>query len=324
MKIEEVVPFANAVVALFDANYAVLRGFDVKFKNPYKTDVLLPKIAAASGVIITLGKRDQNKEDTKSRNLVMDEDVAIIKDLKYWLEACIADGTITDSLGSFVLGSLSDSISKHNINAFHTAYEAVYSKITETDNAAALAAKGFDADKVAAFKDVHDRAMEFQGDKVILKVEISELSEANQLILNACKDECMVVVKGLRSLAETTGNKDLKAKATEKALLKTFRPTPAKKPRKRHIKKASSVILTSKMVAKNIWKIKLLTDVKVMMCRKRLKTDECTDGTLLPFNVEIEVKKKDIEGEGEYVKFTNLDTSKKAVVQVFEVVVELT
>ena len=130
MKIEEVVPFGNAVVALFDANYAALWAFDVKFKNPYKTEVLLPKIAAASGVIVTFGKRKQNKADTKSRNGVMDEGTPIVKDLKYWIEACIADGTITDSLDSFDLGAFLNSITKRNINAFHTAFELIYAKIT--------------------------------------------------------------------------------------------------------------------------------------------------------------------------------------------------
>lgn len=317
MKIADVVPYSLAVRALFDANYTALFGYDDQFENPYKADVWQPKIDAANGVVVTLGKREQNQADTKTRNKYMDNLSPILKDLEYRIGLCITAGTITDSLSSFGLGAFNRSIDKKSINAFHTAYETTITAVNA--NQTALTAKGFTATKTGTINTNHQKAWDMQDTKIELKEAIADLSDDNQVILNAVLDEDQKVVNGLRAMAEATGDTELKKKATLKAILKTVVPTAAKKPRNRKIKMASSIVLNKDLVAKNLVQLTLKTNVRVTLCRTVLKTDQCTTGIDLPYNVMWEGKKADIPGTGEFVKLTNKSTSKDAVVLAFEI-----
>jgi len=322
IKIEQVVVYSLATKALFEAHYDDLILFDDQFTNPYKTDTWQPKIDAASGVIVTLGLRKLNKGDTEKRNKFMDNLTPILKNLQYKIQQCITAGTITDSLSSFGLGAFNNSISKKAINNFHTAYEVTIAKVTVTANQEALIAKGFTEAQIESITTNHNGAWELQETKIELKEEISDLSEDNQIILHACLTEDQKVINGLRALAESTSNTELKKKATQKAILKSVRPTPAKKPRNRNIQVASSIVLKTNHVAKNVLQLTLKTNVIVTLCRTSLKTDQCTSGITLPFSNLWEGKLKDIPGTGKYIKLTNQDTSKPAKVLALEIVVQ--
>ena len=320
IKIEQVVVYSLATKALFEAHYEALKDFDTQFENPYKTDVWQPKIDAASNVVVTLGLRKLNKGDTAKRNTFMDNLTPILKDLEYKINQCITAGTITDSLSSFGLGAFNNSISKKSINNFHTAYETTFTRVTANQDA--LIAKGFTELKIESITTNHNGAWELQETKIELKEEISDLSEENQVTLNAVLTEDQKVINGLRALAESTSNIELKKKATQKAILKSIRPTPAKKPRNRNIKTASSIVLKTNPVAKNVLQLTLKTNVTVTLCRTILKDDQCTSGIELPFNRMWEGKLKDIPGTGKYIKLTNQDTSKPAKVLALEIVVQ--
>ena len=317
MKIEDVVPYSLAVRALFDANYDALIAYDDQFTAPYKADTWQPKIDAASTIIITLGKRKQNKENTKKRNAFMDNLTPILKDLQYRIGLCITAGTITESLSSFGLAAFNDSINHHSIDQFHDDYILTISRVNA--NQTALTAKGFTTTKTGTITTNHDKAWELQDVRIETKQSIADLSDDDQVILNALLDEDQKVINGLRAMAEATGDTELKKKATKKAILKTVVPTAAKKPRNRKIKKASSIVLNKDLVAKNVVQLTLKTNVKVTLCRTVLKTDQCTTGIDLPFGEMWEGKKADIPGTGEYVKLTNKSTSTDAVVLAFEI-----
>ena len=182
MKIEDVVPYSLAVRALFDANYDALILYDDQFTAPYKADTWQPKIDAASGIIITLGKRNQNKENTKNRNIYMHNLTPILKDLQYRIGLCIANGTITDSLSSFGLAAFNDSINQESINQFHDDYILTIARVIA--NQTALTAKGFTTTKTGTITTNHQKAWDLQDVRIETKEAIADLSDDDQTVLN--------------------------------------------------------------------------------------------------------------------------------------------
>ena len=319
MKIELVYSYAMATKALFQANYAALVQFDNQFANPYLSNVFEPKIIAAKHLIGTLGKRNQNKEDTKIRNQMMDNIQPLLINLEYNIKNCISDGTITCSLQTFQLAAFRKSIYKRSIHSFHLASRQTIAKVIE--NQAALTAKGFTVEKTQMIKDYSNSAYAIQTEKIELKGEISNLSIANQIIINACLDECQKIINALQAMTRSTSNKELQRRATSKAILRSVVPTPSKKPRKRTIKPGSTIILTSRLAAKNILLLTLQTNVTVTLCRSPLKSQPGPTDLHLPYNMTWEGKKADIPGTGPYIMLTNHDLSQKAIVSVFQVIV---
>ncbi|MEI8204405.1 MAG: hypothetical protein WCH34_15390 [Bacteroidota bacterium] len=321
LKIGQVVPFSFATRSLYNAYYDALALYYSQFATPYLTVVWQPLIDDAAAIIETLGLRSQNVEDTKIRNAYMDNLPPILKDLKYKVKKCIKAGTITDSLSSFVIAAFTKSISQKSNFNFHSAYDICIAKVTS--NKAALIAKGFTQLHIDSITDNHNSAWEIQQTKIDLREEISNLSINNQNILNLCIDEDKKVIEALKAMAEATSNKELLEKATQKAILSSFSPIPPKNARRRNIQKASSIIIRSNMHAKNLLQLTLLTDVEVILYRVELKNDINETGTTLHYNVKWEGKKANILGTGNYIKITNKSTSKKAVVLLKEIDVNL-
>lgn len=319
IEIKQVVPYSNAVLSLLNNHFNDVVTFDPNLADPYIEDVFMPKITAADNVVMTSSLRKQSKTDTQNRNKEMDKETPILTELDYRLNQCINDGTITESLSSFALGEFNRCITTRDVAGFHVAYETTYTKINITAIADALDAKGFDAAKILSIKTIHDNVITIQNEKGDLKVKISDLSEANQKVLNTVLQEDQKVLNAIKSMAKTKGNKELAKRATSKAVLSSVTPAPVKVPRNKHIPAGSSIILRSDIVAKNIIQLTLLTDVEVKISRQSLKSIIPTTGTHLPFNEMWTGKKDDIPGTGKYIKLTNYSTTKKAIVRYFEV-----
>ena len=319
MKLEKVVSYAKAVKTLFDANKRPVVNYNKKLVDPFEADVLDTQIAAVEVMLGTGVLRKLNKGDTATRNVFMDNESSILKDLEYKVKLCIADGSITDGLASFGLTAFRKGINEHNIGLFHTSYESTLSRINEGGNAAALDAAGFTSTNIDELTKTHDGAWDLNTTKINLKLEINSLSVANQLLVNTLLATCQQILDAIKAYAESISNKILAKQATVSAVLKSVAPTAPKKPRNRNIKVGSSIILNTDVVAKNIMQLTLGTDVVVNICRVELKTDVCTVGTPLVFKKMVELQKKDLFGTGRYVKLTNMSTTKKAKVLCFEV-----
>ncbi|MEI6509204.1 MAG: hypothetical protein WCO54_12025 [Bacteroidota bacterium] len=305
MKIQHVVPYSNAIKALIIAFYTLLSTYKPKFLDPYREDVWEPKIQAANEIIMARGLQNLNKGKTKDRNAVMDTMIPTIDDLRFDIQECINSGTITDSLASFDLANLSKSILKHDIDLFHTSYEIAIDRINE--NKVALIAEGFTQIKIDKITSLHNKAISIQVDKSDLDEEITDLSKANQVIINACLKEDQNVLNGIKAMAKSMGDKELAKRATKTAVLKSIDATPDKKILARKIKPASSIIIATNYIAKDILQLILLTDVKIYLFRTMNKTDEFVSGRGLELNVPWTGKVKDIPGEGKYIKLHNAD-----------------
>jgi hypothetical protein len=311
------------VKALFDEHKAAIVVYNKKLKDPFEAEVLDVQIEAVELMLGTGVLRKLNKGDTKKRDAFMVKETPILNDLEYKIKLCIADGTIEDSLESFGLGAFRKGIRDNNINLFHTSYESTIARVNIAENTAALEAVDFTADNIIAITTQHDGAWDLNTTKINLKLEINSLSVANQLLVMALLGTCQQILDAIHAYAASINDKILMKQATYAAVLKSVVPTLAKKPRKRKIAVASSIILNTDLVAKNIMQLTSLTDVDLEICLVENKTDSCVVGTPLVFKTLLELKKKDLHGTGRYVKITNKSTTKKAVVLYFEVVVVL-
>jgi len=317
MKLEHVVSYATAVKALFDAHKDDVVNYNHLLDDPFEANQLDTKIAAVGSMLGTGVLRKLNKGETADRNSYMDKLIPILNDLEFKINICRTNGTITDSLASFGLSAFRAAIYKHEIDKFHLSYESTYARVGLVTTP--LADVGFTAAKVTSIKGWHNKAWDLNTTKINLKLEINTLSRGNLAMVNDLLGVCQDVIDSIRAYAASEGDKKLMKQATRSAIEKSVVPTSAKKPRKRNIGPGSSVVLRKDMVAKNILQMTLLTDVKVLVCRQVLKTDACVTGSVLPFGTMVEMKKKEIMGSGEFVKLTNVDTNKKAVVLVYEV-----
>ena len=241
--------------------------------------------------------------------------------MEYKIKSCIKAGTITDDYVSFGLSGLRKNIKLKDFDGFHLSYELVIGKVNA--NHTALIAKGFTANKITSITTMHDKAQNKQHANMLLETQINTRSTTNQGIIDVVMGLNTEVIAAIKAYANSIDDKDLVKKATWNALMKQVRQTPVKKPINKKLKMGSSIVLRTNMVDKNLLQLTLLTDVKVIIYRTELKSMVLTDGLELPFNELWEGKKEDLPGTGEFIKLTNLNTLKKAVVRCFELDVQV-
>ena len=315
-KIEDVGPVSEVLRNLRDTIKTELEAYDSKFSDEWVDETWSPAIDDALEMEPTDGLIDQHKANTKERNFDMVSLLPISKDLEYKIKSCIKAGTITDDYTSFGLSGLRNNIKLKDFDGFHLSYELVIGKVNA--NHTALIAKGFTADNITSITTWHDKAQNKQNANMLLITQINTRSTTNQGIIDivmALNKEVLFAIKGY---SNSIDDKVLAKKATWNALMRQVRQTPVKKPINKKLKVGSSIVLRTNMVDKNLLQITLLTDVKVIIYRTKLKSTVLTDGLELPFNELWEGKKEDLPGTGEYIKITNLNTLKKAVVRCFE------
>ncbi len=321
IKIEDVVSFGDVLRALFVANYTGVVALDADFANPWKTDTFDVQKQAVNEMVTTPGLRELNKGDTAKRNKFMDDMLRLTAKLDYAIGKCIAAGTITDSKGSFGVGTLNKTISDRNIGLFHTSYEVTLARINATGNAAALNAKGFTAVNLSDFSGLHDSAWGMNTTKINLKQDISTLSGNDKILVDTFMATCMFLIAGIRAHAKFVGNKELAKKASFNGVKKSVEPTAAKKARNISVKEFASRVFATDVPAKHKMQFILQTkDVTVTVCRQNLKTGVCSSGTTLEFGRMLEVVKSGILGSGEFIVVTN-SASKKIVVKYLKIVV---
>jgi len=321
IKIEYVAAVSNTLRMIFEPIQPQLEIYNPYFTEDYLNDVWKPAIDDAVNMVPTKGLMNESKKKVGKRNENMVALTPIIPDLEYKIGVCIDAGTITDSLESFGLSDFKKSISKREFDKFHLAFELVNTQVNL--NKVALIAKGFTQPKITNIKTLHDNAWQFEQERKQLDKDVNDLSVLNSGIIDKVLAEDTKVIKVIKAYAESTSNKELAKSVTWNALLRQVRPTPEKKILKKKLKEGASILIKTKMDTKNILQLTLLTDVKVIIYRTDLKTNVSTEGTELPFNELWEGKKEDIPGTGEYIKLTNLNTLKKAVVKCFELDIQI-
>lgn len=324
MKTEEVSPFANKALALFDTYFDEVKVFAIELANPFRDTIWVPSIVAASEVVMTLSDQEQNKGFTDTRNAFMDAEVPILNDLRWSIKECRRTGSITDTLASFYITPLIKSISGKRIKSFQTNYEMLIDRVNQTDNKAALIAQGFTQAKIDSIIDNHDGAINAEISKTTIEQTISNLSLSNQHILNACLNNTHKVINALYAMAKAKGYKELQKAATTSAILKSVRPTPPAKPSNRKIKKLSSIVLYTDFALKNYIQIILLTQDKVYLYRSDLKTGAPVGELFLVYKTPWLGKIADIPGTGRYIKVFNASTNGTVTISILKIITENT
>lgn len=305
MKIEDVVPFGNSLKALFVAYKTPVVAFDADYDDPWITDTFDAQKDAVNSMVVTLGLRKLNAEDTKTRNDWMDKETELLNKLDYVVKKCIKNGTITDGVGSFGIGAFLKSITQRDIENFHVNYQVTKARIASGGNAAALNTAGFTTANVASLKNNHDKAWDMNTTKINLKQDISTLSIANQGIVDTFMTTCMGLLKAIRAYAKSISDKELAKKATKGAVLSTVGPMPEKKPRVKTLEPGSRVVISN---IPSKYKMQMTLETKggkVKVCKQELRSNECTDGIALMLDAMLEVTKSGLPGTGDYVVLTN-------------------
>ena len=315
MRIGQIAFYSLAVKALFKARYAEIIAFDPSFTDPWLQNNWLPKYNLAKKIIMTDGMSSQNKDYTKQRNAFMNALKPILSELKYVINKCIEQETITQKYATFGLAQFNRSITKKSIYKFNMAYHVTISQINA--NAQALIDKGFTQQKIQSITFNHDKAWEIQNNRITLKRDISDLSIANQKVLYNCLKVNQQIINVIRAMAESTGNHKLKARATQKSILRSVSRTKAPKPRIRNINPASSIVISKRIPAKNIIQFTLLTDVSVKIYRTTQKAQPCEQGLDLEYNKTWQGHKTDIPGKGRFLKIYNTCFNQKARVRLY-------
>jgi len=306
IKLKDVVGYALASQALLDTNSVAVKAYDTTVGGTWETLVFDVQFAAVEGMVSGGGMEGLNVEDTKLRNGYMNNETPILRDLTYKIKACIKAGTITDGLLSFNLGALKKSISKKDINGFHLAYTTTMARINAGGNAAALNTAGFTTAKQTSITTNHDFAWGIQNTKITLKVNISELSAANQIIVKALLASCAHIIKAVRAYAESVSNTTLMKKATQKAVLSTVTPAKPIGVRGRRIEQNQSICWLQHPTLRDDMEFTLFTETgSATVCRMDSKTGTCTAGIVLVFDIKVTLKKMEVPGTGDCIIITN-------------------
>jgi hypothetical protein len=314
IKLEDVAPWARATQNLFNANFDGVTAYDTDLADPYNADVWTPIIEAVETMILPQGLIKLNKQQTGERNGKLKAESPLITDLEFAINKCIKAGTITDGIGAFDLTALKRSITNKDINAFHTAYDICYARIVA--NATPLAAKGFTTDKKNAFKANHDSAMQIQNSRQARKLEIKDLSSADQTKVNLCISTSQSVIDSIFAYAKSTSNEDLMKEATGKAILKSVVPTPEKKARIRKMNATETIIYQRNISGTKTMQFTVKTKETIQLGKS--ETIEGTPSATMNLAPEtlVSVKKAQIPGTGEFIKLINPNLT-KAEVEVF-------
>jgi hypothetical protein len=319
MKLANVITFSLATQALFDANKPALVIFNPLLGGTFESLTWTGQMGAVSNMFSTGNLIKLNAGDTKTRNTFMRNLRPILKNLEFKIDICIANGTITDSLSSFGLAALRESINKYAISDFHLAYISLMGRIAAGGNTAALNTAGFLTANITSIKTNHDGAWNMSTTKIDLSLSIKSLSQSNQIIVNTLMATNMQVIKSMHAYAESISNAGLIKMTTKVAILSSVVPTPAKKPRNRHIAENTSICYQQNPVARDKMQFTLMTNgAEAFICRMPTKTGTCGLGIPLVYNEMTELKKADVPGTGDNIIITN-NGSAKMVVKVFVV-----
>jgi len=308
VKLVDVASYSLAVKSLFDANKTAVVAYDPDFVDPFEANWVLQ----ISGVSEMLGTRvliSLNKGETVVRNGYMDSLRPMLKNLEYKIKVCRTAGSITDSVASFGLTALRESITEHDINSFNTAFESTISRVMLAGNKAALIAKGFLLVNMNAMVTQHDLAWEMNTTKIDISTEVHSLSVGNQALVKALLETDQSVIDAMQAYAQSVGNADLIKKATGVAILKTIVPTKVVGPHGRKIGENQSICWLMNTANRDKLEFTLMTESgAASVCRMNSKTGVCSGGIPLVFDVKLTTKKLLIPGTGDCIIITNTGT----------------
>ena len=303
---EFIAPLARLINTSFDTDKDAIIAFDSTFDDPFEAnwqDVIAKVEALIFPEAVTrlmTGQKD-------IRNAAMTALSPMLTVLAIRIKAGVENGTITQTLKSFMLDKLNASINKLSIVKFNVAFTATITQVLITANAAALDTLGFTIKMQDQLSGFHKKAMSAQGSYTTLKISRKNLSPANLLVLKQCYDmTAQVCVAGVGTFSNPLVTEKVSQYTISKAI-DSVRPTPVIEPRDRHIAATKSMCLKTNPVKKDTFQMTLTTQVPdpIYYCMCDLKTGVCTTGGVLEYNKTINILQKDIPGSDAHLVISN-------------------
>ena len=319
MKNEDVAPLARLIDESFDEDEDAITAFDPTLVSPFETNwqgLMVTVEGLQMPEAITRLMTDQG--DIIKGGMVAQ--IPLVKVLGIRITMAITNGTIADSLKSFGLDKVNQSIHDFNTKKYTVAFVNMMGLINEKKNKNALINIGFTQPMYDLLNGNNITITSGQKTYNTLKISRKNLTPANLLSIKMLKDmTSRVCVSGVGTFSMPL-NKDKVAQYVQSKVLKSIRPTPVQEPRKRYFAATKSMCIKTKPVGRDTIQMTLLSECEqpIYYCMCDLKTGVCVSGGVLVYNVTTSIKQKDIKGSGTHLVISNSNLT-NAVVRVFTI-----
>ena len=319
MKNEDMAPLARLIDKSFDVDIDKITAFDPNLVSPFE-DGWQALMGMVEGLVLP---EVVTRLMTDQGDIIKEAMVAqspLLKVLGIRIEMAIAKGTIADSLRSFGLDKLNESIHHFNIKGYTVAFGNMMALINTVDCKAVLINSGFSQGMYDLLDSNNNTISTAKKEFDKLKITRKNLSPANKLVIKQLYEMTAMVCKSAVGVFSMPKDKDKIAQYTIRKVLKTVRPTLVQKPRNRYFGATKSMCIKTKPVGRDTIQMTLLSEVvePIYYCMCDTKTGVCLSGGVLEYNVTTSIKQKDIKGSGRHLVISNSNLT-NAVVRVFTV-----
>ncbi len=319
IKNEDVAPLARLVDESFDIDIDAITAFDPTLVSPFEDNwkKLIDNVEALQmPEAITRLMTDQG-DIIKG---AMTEQSPLFKVLAIRITMAITKGTITDSLRSFGIEKVNESINEFSTKKYTVAFTNVMTLINAKSIKNALINIGFTQPMYDLLNNNNKTITDAQKTYNTLKISRKNLTPANLLSIKQLYDMTALVCKSGVGTFSMPVDKDKIAQYTISKVMKSVRPTPVQKLRNRYFAATKSMCIKTKPVGKDTIQMTLLSEceqpIYYGMCD--LKTGVCLSGGVLVYNVTTSIKQKDITGSGTHLVISNSNLT-NALVKVFTI-----
>ena len=305
-KHEYLAPLARLINESFDIDFDAITAFDPTLVSPFETNwqkmitdveaLILPE----SVTLLMTGQKD-----IYQAAMVAQSPLTAVLAIR--ITMAIKNGTIKQSLTSFMLHKLNQSINQLNTKKYTVAFTNTMAQVNTKANTNALLNIGFTQDMIDLLNSNNVNVTTAQKKYNQLKISRKNLTPANLLLLKQLYDTTAIVcVSGVGTFSMPL-NTDKVDQYTISKVLPSVRPTPPKEPRDRHIAATKSICLKTNPIGKDTLQMTLTTKVTepIYYCLCETKTGVCTAGGILQYNVTTNILQKDITGTGTHIVISN-------------------
>jgi hypothetical protein len=304
IKNEDVVPFTNKLISYYGVDGAVIAGFDST-----KGAVWFTAFKAERDVVYGLENPASITGDMVAYTKAINDNMELLPGklgvLKFKIEACITAGTITDSLSSFLITPMLNAIYAHDFDKLEFYYVTSKALIDVAANTTALNGVGFTAVMIAAIDTIFTNAKTANTNYINSQTARVTLVPLNNTQTKKLKKMCMAFIKSGYKCFTDPLNTDKRDLYIGTNVLKTFRPTAAKKPNNKNFTAMQTRSIFTDIANRDVIQMTFSKGKGTMTVgRAMTKTGVPSATEVLPFGVKVSKKKKDYAGTGEYFIIT--------------------
>jgi len=308
IKNEDVVPLANKLLTYYAVDGTVIAAFDDTLGATW-----LIAFNAEIGVVTLLENPETITEDmvafTKTCLDNMELLPAKFVTLKYMLKKCIKAGSITDSLGSFLITQMNNAIYKKDFEKLKFYYVTAKALIDTTANTAALIAAGYSSVKIAAIDTLYTNAKNANTSYASSQTARVTLVPLNNTQTKKLKGMCSDFINGGHACFSDPLIPTKRKLYVATSVMKLIRPTLAKKMKNKKVPKTTHKIAKTNPVLRDTNKFKNNGKDTLYVVLSNSKVGPYSGGLAILPGQEIDLKTTAIPGSGKYIIIYNLSTN---------------